>query len=309
MIARIITFIVIIIFFMTGLLMTITISTNTQPVKYSMYNELDYNWNVTYPTYINAEIMPIMNLADSYDLETAKYCMDLVSRVELNQTIIPHIPLRTEFLSTMNMDKVFSVVWDSENIIWVVFRGSWNLYEWINNFRIQQTSYYLGNKTFNNMPSFMENNQDIMIHSGFVKIYDELRKGILESIEAHKGDNVKICVTGHSLGGAIANICGLDLKTLGYDAQVYSFASPRVGNIALAETMASSGLKHYRIINTEDTIPQMPLPVSPNFSKHDNPYFYIHNGIEYRFTNPNKSIFVNHSTRTYVNNINNIEIQ
>jgi triacylglycerol lipase len=100
----------------------------------------------------------------------------------------------------------------------------------------------------------------------------------------------------------------LDLKIVGYDVILYTFGSPRIGNKAFSDTVISSELKHYRIVNTEDTITQMPLPVSPNFSKHDEPFFYTHNGEEHKFTKHNKSIFKNHSHKTYMNNINNIEL-
>ena len=42
-----------------------------------------------------------------------------------------------------------------------------------------------------------------------------------------------IIVTGHSLGGAIATLAGLDLKRkYGYKVTLINFGSPRVGNEA-----------------------------------------------------------------------------
>lgn len=298
MIAKLLAFIFVLFFSITGLFAMITISTNTQPIKYSIFNELDSNTN---PRYIDDHMIHSKELNNNYDTFTARSCIDLISRIELNEIVIPHLYRRTEFRSKMNRDKVFSVVWYSNDVIWVVFRGTWNLYEWINNFKIQQTSYEVGKNSFDNLPLFMEQNRDIMIHTGFINMYNELRKGLLESVKEHKG--TKICVTGYSVGASIGNLLALDLKTLGYDVQLYTFGSPRVGNREFSDTVEKSGLKHYRIVNTEDTITQMPLPVSPNFSKHDEPFFYMHNGEEYKFTKHNKSIFTNHSPRTYVNNI------
>jgi hypothetical protein len=306
MIAKIITIIVVIIFFITGIITTVSISTNAEPIKYSMYNTLDCDGNDDYPPYIDDSLLPITELLNTYSPETARFCIDLVSRIELNKPIVPTLLKNSEFLSVMDKEHIFSVVWYSNDIIWVAFRGSWNLTEWINNSKIQQISYDHGTSEFKNLPSFMENNHDIMLHKGFVTIYNQLKEGIISSINELGGKNKHICVTGYSLGGAVANILGLDLHTMGYDTQIYSFGSPRIGNCEFSDTVARSGLQHYRIVNTEDIIPQMPLPVSPNFLNHSKPYFYTHNGIERKFTNCNKSNFANHATRTYVNNINNV---
>jgi triacylglycerol lipase len=310
MLAKLITFVVVMIFFITGLLTMITISTNAKPFSYIIYNELDY---VTEYSHTNYMVIPTVftNTCNNkgYNKDVAGYCIDLITRLEANQTVVPSLRKQVEFESKMNKGSVFSVVWYSDNTIWVAFRGSSNLQEWINNFKIQQMSNDTCKSTFGVVPSFMEDNSDIMIHAGFLTMYNELREGLLESIKGHpKGEDVNICVTGYSLGGAIANIFALDLKTMGYDVDIYSFGSPRIGNKAFSDAVRRSKLEHYRIVNTEDTITQMPLPISPNFSKHDEPFFYTHNGEEYKFTQHNKSIYTNHSHITYANNINNVEM-
>lgn len=53
------------------------------------------------------------------------------------------------------------------------------------------------------------------VHHGFYSAYHNttIRSGILEAIKRAKGlyGNIEIMITGHSMGGAMAAFCGLDL--------------------------------------------------------------------------------------------------
>ncbi|NTW36269.1 MAG: hypothetical protein HGB17_09095, partial [Syntrophobacteraceae bacterium] len=77
-----------------------------------------------------------------------------------------------------------------------------------------------------------------------------------------------ICVTGHSLGGALSTVCAADLFCLGYDCVLYNFASPRVGgdtfsewfNIQFALTYSTKAQSYraWRINRREDPVPHTP---------------------------------------------------
>jgi predicted lipase len=47
--------------------------------------------------------------------------------------------------------------------------------------------------------------------------------------------NSKVLVTGHSLGAAMATLAAVDLANAGYDTDLITFGSPRVGNKAFSE--------------------------------------------------------------------------
>lgn len=47
--------------------------------------------------------------------------------------------------------------------------------------------------------------------------------------------DAQITVTGHSLGGALAVFCALDLEQIYGNINLYTFGCPRVGNTAFAK--------------------------------------------------------------------------
>jgi len=70
-------------------------------------------------------------------------------------------------------------------------------------------------------------------------------------------------VTGHSLGGAVAQIIGMWLHTRGKNVQVFSYGSPKVSNQVLSGGQPS----HWRVVRRSD-----PIPFTP-------PWPYSHTGL------------------------------
>ena len=88
-------------------------------------------------------------------------------------------------------------------------------------------------------------------------------------LDQEKSSATEIFITGHSLGAGLATLAALHIAKLAERRQVnpsiqlYTFASPRVGN----ETFAShfdnfEKINSYRIINSEDLIQAVPLPTT-----------------------------------------------
>jgi hypothetical protein len=175
MLSKLITFSIVLIFFIIGLLTLITVSTNAKPLSFTLYNDLE--WVIEYSDYYMKE-QP--TLTDGFNKDIARYCIELIDRVELNDTKIPYLGDEIEFVSEFNKDRVFSVAWYSDNTAWVVFRGSRNLQEWINNVKIEQLDFDTCKNKFGKVPTFMDQNRDIMVHSGFLIMYNELRQMLLE---------------------------------------------------------------------------------------------------------------------------------
>ena len=70
-------------------------------------------------------------------------------------------------------------------------------------------------------------------------------------------------VTGHSLGGAVAQIIGMWLHKRGKNVQVFSYGSPKVSS----QVLSSGQPSHWRVVRLSD-----PIPMSP-------PWPYRHTGL------------------------------
>ncbi|KAK6130457.1 hypothetical protein DH2020_035795 [Rehmannia glutinosa] len=103
-----------------------------------------------------------------------------------------------------------------------------------------------------------------MVHHGFYTAYHNtsLRPGVLNAVQKAKEiyGNIKIIVTGHSMGGAMAAFCGLDLRlSLGEkNVQVMTFGQPRIGNAAFASYFNQIVPDTIRVTNDHDIVPHLP---------------------------------------------------
>ena len=116
------------------------------------------------------------------------------------------------------------------------------------------------------------------IHKGFYAYAKALLPSILSVINAQT-NTTRVIVSGHSLGAALAQICGSMLITQQSNkvpVNVISFATPRVGDSACTTSIRNiiqpQGLL-YTVVNTSDLIPQLPLSMQPT---HQGLYPYQH---------------------------------
>jgi len=140
--------------------------------------------------------------------------------------------------------------------LFIVFRGSTNLDDWLTNL---DTDFVMCGAKLN-----------LEQHEGFYTAY----KSVKEQISSVVKDNLdkNIYITGHSLGGALANLCAVDLHlNEGIVIEgMYSFGSPRVYSERSAAyiNQLMRPLLH-RVVNNNDVVAHVP----PEFAD------YSHNGI------------------------------
>ncbi|KMZ69273.1 Lipase [Zostera marina] len=148
---------------------------------------------------------------------------------------------------------------DDLNSIVIAFRGTreTSIRNWVENLSWKQLDL-----NYPDMP-------DAMVHHGFYSAYHEttLRPGILDGIQKAKtsmGSNTGIIVTGHSMGGAMATFCALDLTINNGmdDVQLMTFGQPRVGNAAFASHFSQHVPNTFRVTNNNDMVPHLPPYVS-----------------------------------------------
>ncbi|KAM0913867.1 hypothetical protein ACQ4PT_011891 [Festuca glaucescens] len=105
---------------------------------------------------------------------------------------------------------------------------------------------------------------DAMVHHGFYSAYynTTLRHEISKSVQwAWKTyGKLPINVVGHSMGGALASFCALDLsvKYGSHEVQLITFGQPRVGNPAFAAYFNDQVPRTTRVTHENDIVPHLP---------------------------------------------------
>lgn len=101
------------------------------------------------------------------------------------------------------------------------------------------------------------------VHAGFWSAYLSVRTQLLSAVEsalAREGTEYLYC-TGHSLGGALAQLAAYDLS-INFPAlrhiQVYTLGAPRVGNPAFSSAYEARVPATFRVVVDGDLVPGMP---------------------------------------------------
>jgi triacylglycerol lipase len=188
--------------------------------------------------------------------------------------------------SFIGVEERFGFILESNDRIILAFRGTNTGSDWISDVIARQNPFVFV--------------RDVgLVHRGFLDIYRSARKQILASLSklpSHK----QLYITGHSLGGALATLCAVDvaLNTKFKAPVVYSYASPRVGSPTFASRFNNLNSNCHRFYNQYDLVPQLPtiLYKSP---KTDRIYYYLHvkKGIELSFQKG--SVSANHAIDNY----------
>ncbi|PSR85156.1 Lipase like [Actinidia chinensis var. chinensis] len=146
------------------------------------------------------------------------------------------------------------------NAIVIAFRGSASIMNWIEDLYWKQLDL-----KYPGMP-------DAMVHHGFYSSYHEttVRPGVLHAVKRAKelyGD-INIMVTGHSMGGAMAAFCALDLAVNQkiQNVQVMTFGQPRIGNTAFTSYYSQLVPNTIRVTNYHDMVPHLP-PYYPHLTE------------------------------------------
>lgn len=117
---------------------------------------------------------------------------------------------------------------------------------------------------------WMDNFQDVdaegvRVHAGFLKQYIAMRSSMISAVfrMIWKKQNKKIVFTGHSLGGALATLCGASVKNQLPDlhVSVYTFGSPRVGNTQFSKVFDAVDVS-VRCVNGSDVVTNIPYAFS-----------------------------------------------
>ncbi|MEA5500909.1 lipase family protein [Limnoraphis robusta] len=173
---------------------------------------------------------------------------------------------------------------DRANLI--VFRGTQQTNEWMQNLMVSQTESTNDQYPF----QFMGN-----IHEGFANLYSSIAESVIAAVR-ELNPKVPLYFSGHSLGGALATLASMDvairLPQLKNQIRLYTYASPRVGDPIFAEAHSQLIPNSYRIVNLGDSFTLLPLTNTKKL-------VYVHVGQKWSFLTQNEDFGLNHFVSTY----------
>jgi hypothetical protein len=138
----------------------------------------------------------------------------------------------------------------SDASIYVVYRGSQTIENWITNIEATKSTFKgdCCGKT------------GCEVHHGFYSAEQTVFPAVLAEVKRLKSlyPTYKVKCTGHSLGAALAQLTAMDLVNAGVAvSQLYNFGQPRVGNAAYA-ACASNKVATERVTHLKDMVPHVP---------------------------------------------------
>lgn len=150
----------------------------------------------------------------------------------------------------------------------IVFRGSESSADWETDFNtpleraqfdqnvIRELIAAPQEKTY---PYAGPSSSGALMHRGFVAAYFAVREQIHDYIKNHPVSSV--VVTGHSLGGALAKLCAVDIQ-YNFSKQVsieaFTYGAPKVGNDGFRDSYNERVPNSYRVVHGMDIVPEIP---------------------------------------------------
>lgn len=230
------------------------------------------------------QVVPLVPaLTQGYNQATSNFLIYLCENVSNSNCITDQpMPLPSSFalnnvtiLRNKDLNANYGYIFFDEqsNITYLIWSGTASPQMW-----------YEDSKTYSvQVPYLQSTTAPIKIHSGFAEIYSGIRNQLRTALlQNYLPRSIGIIVSGHSLGGAMAQLSAFDLfgepsvggndvfvnsaehidkQNIGLPVAVYTFASPRCGNLGFASAyIASPRIAHssFRVFNTEDIVPTSP---------------------------------------------------
>lgn len=234
--------------------------------------------------------IPLNDFVDNYKLSMISYCNKehILNCGEMCDEMKQKKHINHSEIFYDNKLNILMWLFDTERDgIYLVFRGTQmnSMTNWIENLHISQDLYIclFSEKCCHNCK----------IHRGFLNMLEWVEEKLHESYywqryinsPVHHQKNINII--GHSLGGALASIVSVHYLHI-YERNlnpdnifVYTFGSPRVGNLAFSNFFDETIKNKFRVVNRYDIIPHLP----PNIKFLDHFPEYIHVGNEYWINN------------------------
>lgn len=136
----------------------------------------------------------------------------------------------------------------ADRAIYVIFRGSMTITNWLDDFETLMTNYPLC--------------PQCLVHAGFYYSALSVKDDVIASVQYLQKlyPDYSVIVAGHSLGGALATLTAVNLITNDIsNIRHFSFGSPRLANAAAASFISKLLPEIYRTTHYKDIVPHNPF--------------------------------------------------
>jgi len=175
------------------------------------------------------------------------------------------------YLRELTTERLRSYVAVQGNNVVICFRGTLakgNALETLGNALTDGNILKSSPSFFLNTSALTQAQRNSRVHLGFNNAYWRLRPNIVAALQPHGGKQVY--VFGHSLGGALASLCALDIRiNFGRDFRsVTHIASgaPRVGDRVFCQTFESQVPNNLRFVIQGDPVAMVPRATLPGIA-------------------------------------------
>lgn len=224
----------------------------------------------------------------SFHLSLIEHAYDVATAGATATAADTRVAIAESFNLPWDPKKCIAMLWvsrDDPGVAFLAFRGTVGLYEWQLDLRYAHSAY----------PRFGDG---CFVHSGFHGAYESIREDIHRAIARH--NVMRLFISGHSLGGAMAVLAAADL---GADlvAEVVTYGAPRVGNVAWAHVFKER-LGDTRVLNVRDegdAVCMVPFPSMVDLNPFNNDPEYTHVGEWLYFRSEERTLAGCHSVANY----------
>ncbi|KAI7283866.1 extracellular lipase [Hortaea werneckii] len=142
----------------------------------------------------------------------------------------------------------------------------------------RSSQHYLGSAPQGGFPPSPQSSDkdkcnNCTVHTGFQRSWSNTRAAILPHLQQQLFlyPDYELNLVGHSLGGAVAALAGLEMLARGADPKITTYGEPRVGNRNLAEYIdrrfrlllegedETTEFRYRRVTHIDDPVPLLPL--------------------------------------------------
>lgn len=129
----------------------------------------------------------------------------------------------------------------------LAFRGTEDMADWMVDASVLRTDYTLQTEELS-IPAGR-------VHTGFLRRWEAIRPLVFEALGPKP---YPLTVTGHSLGGAMAALCAIELDARKWPLRVFTFGAPRIGNSDFVKFLNQNLRDYTRVENWGDPVPWVP---------------------------------------------------